>query len=512
MRRRLPPLNALFARPIPAEPSAADLVRRLADGPALGRGVAMALGLLVFAVAWLANSVVGPTVAWTRRAHAALAERLTPHLASPAQARNAASAVALLLAVLPAGLVVASNRAGSDGPTWLALTRAAGGSTAAEAVGGALGTLEPNPAPPAAAAPSPGPAPAPVPATAPSATVPTPLPPIEAGTRGALPVGKGMWMWLPERIEGNDVEAMVARARAVGLTHIYVRTGSSRQGFYAAEFLDRILPAAHAAGIRVYGWDFPYFDDVGADVGRAVAALDHRAPGGHRLDGFSPDIETPSEGTNLTVENAVAYGEGLRAAVGPDVPLIVTVPRPSPLMINGRFPYDAIMGPYDAIAPMVYWLNRQPDTDVAGALEWLARYGKPVFPIGQAYDGAPEGGRPGPPPGDEIRRFLSAAEAFGAPGVSFWSWQHASQEIWDTYAAAAEFSLPGLPVAESRPSALRAVQVLLDSLGYPNPATGGWEPANTDALASYQRDRGLAPTGELDGGTMAELLRPLGAG
>ncbi|MDQ3991425.1 MAG: hypothetical protein M3245_03830, partial [Actinomycetota bacterium] len=65
-------------------------------------------------------------------------------------------------------------------------------------------------------------------------------------------------MWLPERVEGGNPEAAVLRAREMGLSHVYVRTGSSKMGFYAQQYLNDFLPRAHAAGIRVYGWDFPY--------------------------------------------------------------------------------------------------------------------------------------------------------------------------------------------------------------------------------------------------------------
>jgi hypothetical protein len=83
-----------------------------------------------------------------------------------------------------------------------------------------------------------------------------------------------------------------------------------------------------------------------------------------------------------------------------------------------------------AVAPMVYWLDREPDSDVAGTLQWLSQFGKPMLPIGQAYDGGPEGGRDGPPSYDEIQSFMATAAQFGAAAVSFWSWQHASTEDW----------------------------------------------------------------------------------
>jgi hypothetical protein len=115
------------------------------------------------------------------------------------------------------------------------------------------------------------------------------------------------------------------------------------------------------------------------------------------------------------------------------------VPRPSPAQ---NYPYTEVLASFDAVAPMVYWLNRQPDTDVAGALRDLAAYGKPVFPVGQAYDGRSEGGRAGVPPPDEIWRFMRSGLANGAQGVSFWSWQAANQKAWDAIAEAGEFRLP----------------------------------------------------------------------
>jgi hypothetical protein len=121
------------------------------------------------------------------------------------------------------------------------------------------------------------------------------------------------------------------------------------------------------------------------------------------------------------------------------------VPRPSP----GRasFPYAEVVASYDAIAPMVYWLNRQPDSDVAGALAFLARFNKPVFPVGQAYDGGAEGGRKGVPSRDELLRFTRAAAADGAAGVSFWSWQAADRQAWDAVRDAAEFHVAPLAAA-----------------------------------------------------------------
>jgi hypothetical protein len=229
--------------------------------------------------------------------------------------------------------------------------------------------------------------------------------------------------------------------------------GSSWDGFYAGPFLDKILPVAHEAGIRVYGWDFPRLIDPAADVERAIASINYETPGGHRIDGFAPDIETRSEGTHITAEAAVAYGNGLRDAVGEGYPLIAVVPRPSPWTMS-FYPYAEVVNRFDAVAPMVYWLNREPGPDVQGALRDLAPLGKPVFPVGQAYDGAPEGGRHGVPPRAELLSFAEVADLSGAQGISFWSWQAANEQAWEAIRDAPQFSLPKAATGSVKASAV----------------------------------------------------------
>jgi hypothetical protein len=253
-----------------------------------------------------------------------------------------------------------------------------------------------------------------------------------------------MWIWKPELAEGGNVPALIARAKAVGLTHLYMRTGSTWDGLQNLAYLDQLLPAAHAAGLKVYGWDFPKLAAPADDVARAMAAINHVAPGGNRLDGFAPDIETIDEGTQFTAAAAQAYGAGLRAAAGPSMLLVAVVPNPTPQM-QEKYSYDAVVPTFDAVAPMVYWLNREPGTDTANAMAFLARYGKPLLPIGQAYDGGPEGGRPGVPPPAELKRFMDVAKQFGATSVSFWSWQHANQPAWDAIKNGPTFLRPTPP-------------------------------------------------------------------
>ena len=258
-----------------------------------------------------------------------------------------------------------------------------------------------------------------------------------------MPTGKGMWIYEFPQTERGNMHAIVAKAQAVGITHFYPRMGSHWDGFNARKYLDAFLPVAHAAGMKVFGWDFPRLgDSLLSDIERARTMINYTSPSGDRLDGFSADIETINEGSHVSPEIALAYGKALREIAGPDFTLIATVPRPSPRN-RPDYPYREITESFDAIAPMIYWLNRQPDTDVIGAMDELAKFGKPVFPVGQAYDGGPEGGRKGVPPPEELWRFMRTALEKGATGVSFWSWQAANGAALEAIRDADEFRGPG---------------------------------------------------------------------
>jgi len=105
-----------------------------------------------------------------------------------------------------------------------------------------------------------------------------------------------MWLYQLSMAAGGNAAAVVKQAKAVGLTHLYLRVGSSKGGFYNQDELNRLLPVAHAAGLKVIGWDFVYLDDPVADALRAKSEIDYVTPDGHRMDAFSADIENPLRG------------------------------------------------------------------------------------------------------------------------------------------------------------------------------------------------------------------------
>jgi hypothetical protein len=250
-----------------------------------------------------------------------------------------------------------------------------------------------------------------------------------------------MWIWEWSATDGGNAGQVVQQALADGLHQVWVRVGDSRDGFYGAEELGALVPVAHAHGISVIAWGFPYLWDPAGDARWTAQVLNWRGPAGQKIDGFSADIEKPSEGVQLSAQRAAVYLEEVRKAAG-DQLVIATVYPPSDANWDGGYPYRA-MAPYvDAFAPMVYWECTDPGSEASLDLARL-RTLRPVHAIGEAFNFSSVGGRTVSPSGAEINEFLSASRRAGALGASFWVWQEASPQEW---AAVAHFRWEGAAV------------------------------------------------------------------
>ena len=256
-----------------------------------------------------------------------------------------------------------------------------------------------------------GPPPPPLPPPAvPERAVPVVAPPGPRHVSLAELEGKGVWA---TEFPGAPLSPtkLVDAARQAALRSIYVRTGSSTDGFYGRPLLTKLVPMAHRYGIAVIAWDFPTLSDPVADAARARDAF------GYGADAFSPDIEEEPEGTYLTARRVAYYLSLVRRDAG-SRPVIATVPRPTSLSL-ATYPYTAEAPFVDAFAPMVYWSCTEPGAAVATAIKAL-RPLRPVVPIGQDYDMASEGGPVGLPSGLAVWRFVDVARREGAIGVSLY--------------------------------------------------------------------------------------------
>lgn len=242
-----------------------------------------------------------------------------------------------------------------------------------------------------------------------------------------------MWIWDWSATDGGNAQAIVQQAVRAGLHQVWLRVADSKQGFYGGGELAALVPVAHAAGLRVIAWGFPYLYDPVGDARWTGQVLGWRGAAGQQVDGFSADIEEPTEGVDLTAQRAGVYLEDVRKAAGNRL-IVATVYPPLDKFWYGNYPYTTIARYADAFAPMIYWECTDPGSDAAADVARLAPL-RPVDMIGQAYNLAAEHGRVDSPSAAEITEFMQAGRKAGAIGASFWVWQMATQQEWSALAA-----------------------------------------------------------------------------
>jgi hypothetical protein len=254
--------------------------------------------------------------------------------------------------------------------------------------------------------------------------------------------GVGLWFTLDTREHGDDAGARVAAAAAAaGLSHLYVEVATSPGGFFGARWLDSLLPAARAAGVRVIGSVYVCLDDVAADLSLALAVARYRTPDGLTLDGLAADIEE-----TLVAENVHAFGELLRHYVGDDYLLVATVYPPESWPAR-HYPWSSLPASWNAVAPMAYWrhMEERPFTpaevyayagrNVAGVRTLSGRPDMPVEMLGQLYElGRPRLLGPDPPTAEEVIAAAAGARDVGAIGISYFDWTRATPAHWQALA------------------------------------------------------------------------------
>ena len=131
--------------------------------------------------------------------------------------------------------------------------------------------------------------------------VAAPSPARPSAAAGTLPDamrGDGMWIWQLPQSEGGDLDAIAARAKAAGMTTVYVKSADAANVW--KQFTPRLVQGLHARGLRVCAWQFVYGKDP---LGEAAAAAANVATG---ADCFVIDAETTYEGRYASAQRYVA--------------------------------------------------------------------------------------------------------------------------------------------------------------------------------------------------------------
>jgi hypothetical protein len=173
------------------------------------------------------------------------------------------------------------------------------------------------------------------------------------------------------------------------------------------------------------------------------------------------------------------------------------------------FPYSVFLGPGGAQynAPQMYWkdIGVSVDTVYAHTFAYNRLYGRPIFPLGQVYNG---------PPASQIERFREVGYSYGASGISWWDWQEAPGSAWSAisrrvgrisgYKAYNNYATLG---SGANGDVVVWAQEHLLSAGERLGVDGGFGPATKAAVVAFQSAHGIAATGLIDQATWQALLR-----
>jgi hypothetical protein len=307
--------------------------------------------------------------------------------------------------------------------------------------------------------------------------------------------GNGMWIWYVSKSSNGTAAGIIAQAQQYGVNTVFVKSSDGTS--YWSQFSPTFVSTLKAAGLHVCAWQFVYgkSPDVEASLGAQAAQSG--------ADCLVIDAEGQYEGLYA---QAQTYINDLRAAIGPDYPVgLASFPY---VDYHPSLPYSVFLGPNGAQynVPQVYWkaIGTSVDTALAHTYEWNSIYGRQIFPLGQLYNN---------PPTADIQRFRALSAGYGAPGVSWWSWQSASSAGWAAIAPPQPATVVPPPVGDpllksgSKGDVVLWAQEHLESAGQPVTTSGTFDSATVSAVSNFQTANGLPVTGQVDANTWPALLR-----
>jgi peptidoglycan hydrolase-like protein with peptidoglycan-binding domain len=306
-----------------------------------------------------------------------------------------------------------------------------------------------------------------------------------------------MWIWYTSRSSGGTPSAIAAKAKAAGIETVFIKSSDGTN--YWSQFNAAYVAALKSKGLRVCAWQYVYGNRPVTEAREARTAIQNGA------DCLVIDAEIEYEGKYA---QASTYMHKLRAYAGPDYPIgLAGWPY---VDYHPAYPFSVFFGPGGAQfnVPQMYWKAIGVSVDQVFAHTYLYNglYGRPIAPLGQTYEG---------PKSSELNRFRELAAAYGAPGVSWWSWQSTSSGAWRalgrelTPLTIPAQSLP--PVAPTLAKGARGDVVVwaqehLLAAAQTVTVNGRFDTATKRAVKAFQLASALPVTGILDVTTWQQLL------
>ncbi|HEY9166539.1 MAG TPA: Ig-like domain-containing protein [Candidatus Kryptonia bacterium] len=272
---------------------------------------------------------------------------------------------------------------------------------------------------------------------------------------------KGMWIWQIWNAEGGNLDAIISRLKATGVTWVAVKLGDSNSewntpghSFYTwvtgYNGLDSVIARFHRNGIKFFGWQYVYgapqysgSEPTEADVSNDILDV-------NGMDGFIIDAEVEFEASGMDAV-AANYVDSIRAVHPHSFVALTSFARVS----SHPIPWTTFLKSCDVNMPQAYWALRpespsQEFTTMRNEFEsweqiWInGGYPasiKPIVPIGCEYG---EGDGYNEQFGD-ISQFSSLSQNAGYVGMSLWEYTEMDTMNWRDYASSWASNPPVVP-------------------------------------------------------------------
>ena len=235
-----------------------------------------------------------------------------------------------------------------------------------------------------------------------------------------------MWLWNWRRCDDGDPVRVAARLRSAGFAGALLKAFDGPRWFDQGRAWRDIAAELKENGAAVGGWGYCYGNDPAGEAQRAIETAQYG-----QADLLVLDVEAEYKDRPQAADELCRR---IRDALGPDYPLYFSsfaIAR-----YHRSFPFETFHGYCTGAVPQVYWnaFRWTVEQSLAWTYEDHAALGIPaerVFPAGGIY----QQGTVRYPPADEVRDFVQRADAIGSRGVSFWSYEHMSEEMWQAVAS-----------------------------------------------------------------------------
>jgi peptidoglycan hydrolase-like protein with peptidoglycan-binding domain len=308
--------------------------------------------------------------------------------------------------------------------------------------------------------------------------------------------GQGMWIWYVSQSDGGSLASIVAQAHAAGVSTLFIKSSDGSSNYWS-QFSAALVQELHANGLKACAWQYVYGTNPAGEANLGAEAVAAGA------DCLVIDAESEYEGHYGAAQTYIA---DLRAKVGSAYPLgLASFPY---VYYHTSFPYSVFLGPNGAQfnAPQMYWkaIGNSVDTTYADTYISNRVYGRPIFPLGQTYEG---------PSSSDLVRFREEAPLYGATGLSYWDFQETSTAGWRALAEplAPLTSVTPNPSWSELSEGSKGDPVLWMqehlATAIPTQATTGIFDATTKAnLELFQSAHGIAASGHTEAATWQSLL------